>query len=158
MWREELESRPDDTRRFEIYRLIEKHLDLGLGSQALREPRTARAVQESLIFNHRRLYNLHAWTVMPTHVHVLLTPLEQNHLGEIVKALKGFTGKEVNRQLGRSGKFWQEDYYDRWIRDQRHFDKIVSYIEWNPVKAQLCRDPVLWSWSSANKDVVSRLT
>lgn len=156
-WRNELGNNPEEARKGEIYRLIEKHVDEGYGSQALRDPRVGRIVQESLAFNHRRLYHLHSWAVMPTHVHVLLTPLPDKPLGEVVRTVKSYTAKEANRILGRTGRFWQEDYFDRWIRNEEHFQRVLAYIEWNPVKAKLCQDPTLWPWSSANEAARSRI-
>ena len=41
--------------------------------------------------------------------------------------------KEANKILGRKGQFWQEDYFDRYIRDDSHFHDAVTYIEFNPV-------------------------
>jgi len=52
--------------------------------------------------------------------------------------------------LDRSGQLWQEDYWDRYIRDGEHFGKARRYIESNPVKAGLTPEAAAWPWSSAN--------
>jgi hypothetical protein len=57
---------------------------------------------------------------------------------------------KINRVLGRSGPLWQEDYWDRYIRDEAHFGKAQRYIESNPVKAGLVPQAAAWPWSSAN--------
>ena len=80
-----------------------------------------------------RSYQLHAYVVMPNHVHLLVTPhvMATRWLGP----LKGFTAHEANRSLGTTGKaFWQDESYDHLVRDGE-FDRIREYIEWNPVKA-----------------------
>jgi REP element-mobilizing transposase RayT len=64
-------------------------------------------------------------------------------------SLKSYTASEANKLLGRRGTFWMEEYYDRYIRDERHYVKTVAYIENNPVKAKLCRVPEEWAFSSA---------
>jgi len=51
--------------------------------------------------------------------------------------------------LGRRGRFWQEDYRDRYIRDEEHFLGVRAYIEENPVKAGLCTRAAEWPFSSA---------
>ena len=51
-----------------------------------------------------------------------------------------------------SPAFWQRDYWDRFIRDERHFDATKMYIESNPVAAGLVNNPVDWPWSSAGKE------
>jgi hypothetical protein len=45
--------------------------------------------------------------------------------------------------------FWQEESYDRLVRDEREFEKIRNYIEENPVQAGLVRDASEYRWSSA---------
>jgi len=54
--------------------------------------------------------------------------------------------------LNRTGAFWSRDYFDRWIRDSAEERRIVRYIENNPVKAGLCREPAEWRFSSASPE------
>ncbi len=95
-------------------------------------------------------YFLHAYVVVPNHVHVLLTPLVP--LRRITGGIKGVSAKEANRTLGRTGRaFWQDESFDHWIRNIAQFERIRKYIEHNPVKAGLARRPEDWRWSSAHK-------
>jgi putative DNA methylase len=95
-----------------------------------------------------RLYQLHAYVVMPNHVHLLITPMVQ--VAKITHSLERFTAKEANRVLGMSGQpFWQDESYDRLVRDQREFERIVCYVEHNPVRAGLSTVPEGFCWSSA---------
>ena len=64
-------------------------------------------------------------------------------------SLKSFTAKEANRLIGRKGDFWQVDYYDRYIRNERHYYRAIEYIEMNPVNAGLCEDRGEWRFGSA---------
>ena len=86
---------------------------------------------------------------MPNHVHLLLKVLEGYSLSQVMHSVKGFTATEANKMLGRAGKFWSPDYFDRFIRDQIHFSRARKYIEENPVKAGLCGSPAEWRWGSA---------
>ena len=126
----------------------EDYLDRGLGGCHLRDPRIAALVQENLWHHDGVKYRLHAWVVMPNHLHVLLEFWEIP-LGEVLKSLKSYTAKEANKLLGRRGTFWLDDYFDRYIRGDEHFRKVVRYIENNPVKAGLARTPEEWPWTSA---------
>jgi REP element-mobilizing transposase RayT len=128
---------------------IEAYLDLGYGECHLREPRVAGLVEENLLHFDGKRYRLAAWVVMPNHVHVLIE-LWTVPLPQVVKSWKAYTAALANRLLGRSGRFWEEDYWDRYIRDETHFNKARRYIESNPVKAGLVREPAQWSRSSAN--------
>jgi REP element-mobilizing transposase RayT len=67
---------------------------------------------------------------MPNHVH-LLVEVWQTPLSDLLERWKGYTARTINRVLGRSGKLWQDDYWDRFIRDEAHYRKVVRYIEWN---------------------------
>jgi len=51
--------------------------------------------------------------------------------------------------LANSGPFWQADYFDRGIRDERQFSTVWAYIESNPTRAGLCGLDSEWPWSSA---------
>ncbi len=64
-------------------------------------------------------------------------------------SFKSFTSQKANKIINRKGKFWQEDYFDRFIRNYEHFEKTLNYIENNPVKAGLCEKPSDWKYGSA---------
>lgn len=86
---------------------------------------------------------------MPNHVHLLCTPLSGHLLAEIMHSIKSFTSSEANKMLGRKGRFWQKEYFDRYIRNARQFVRTVTYIENNPVKANLCDRAEDWAFGSA---------
>jgi REP element-mobilizing transposase RayT len=86
---------------------------------------------------------------MPNHVHLLGAPAAGHNLAEIMHSLKSYTSNETNKLLGRKGRFWQKEYFDRYIRNARHFAKVVWYIENNPVKARLCEKAEDWPFGSA---------
>jgi REP element-mobilizing transposase RayT len=98
----------------------------------------------------REILRLHAYVVMANHVHVLLAPM--HGLSEITHLVKGATAREANKILGRTGtRFWQDESFDRWIRNPREWNRVRAYIEHNPVTAGLVRNPADWPWSSASK-------
>jgi len=78
------------------------------------------------------LYDLVAFCIMPNHVHLLLKPYDS--LPVVMQKTKGGSAKMINEILGRSGVFWAKDYYDKAIRDERHFSVVYQYIKNNPVK------------------------
>jgi REP element-mobilizing transposase RayT len=82
-------------------------------------------------------YELGDWVVMPNHVHVLFRPLGEHRLPDILQSWKSFTAKAINKALGRTGSVWQEDYWDRLIRNERHLHAVQRYIAGNPAKAGL---------------------
>ena len=134
---------------------IEAYLDRGLGVCYLSDPRVGSLVQSALLHFDGDRYRLSAWVVMPNHVHVLAAPLPTHSLSGIMHSIKSYTSQEANKVLTRKGKFWFEDYFDRYIRNAQHFENAVSYIESNPVRAGLCSLPWEWRLSSARFKVRS---
>lgn len=106
-------------------------------------------VQDCLLYHDGARYKLSAWVVMPNHIHFLLMPNPDTELSSIAHSIKPYTAHEANKILKRSGQFWQEEPFDRYTRDTNRFDKVVAYIENNPVKARLCEKPSDWKFSSA---------
>jgi putative transposase len=106
-------------------------------------------MQEALLFFDGDRYRLHAWRVMPNHVHVMVTPASEHMLGSLVQAWKGFTARRINQAHGRGGPLWFREYFDRKIRNESHFEIARHYIEQNPVEAALCKTAAQWAFSSA---------
>jgi REP element-mobilizing transposase RayT len=127
---------------------LEAYLDQGRGSCHLRLNEVAGMVETALRFFHRQRYELRAWAIMPNHVHVLLQ-VGEVPLSRILESWKKFTAHKANKILRRGGRFWAEDYWDTYMRDAAQETRTVSYIEANPVKACLVREPKQWPWSSS---------
>ena len=109
-----------------------------VGAFYLRQPAIADMIVEAIQYNATILghYVLHAFVVMPSHVHLLATPAMA--LPKLTKSLKGITGKRANAMLAMTGSsFWQEESYDHWVRGPEELEKVVRYIEENPVSAGL---------------------
>jgi putative DNA methylase len=120
---------------------IQRSLDHGYGRAFLRESRYAKIIQDALIHFHGARYHLHAWVIMPNHVHALVETLPGRELGQVVKTWKGFTAwkiaKEESAFFAEHGRIWEPDYFDRYIRNASHYESAVAYIHENPVKAGL---------------------
>ena len=133
-----------------LRRKIERYLDQGAGECHLRKPENAQLVAEALLHFHEQHYLLDDWVVMPNHVHLILWPMPNHTLSEILKSRKRHTAREINLLLGRTGKaFWQRESFDHWIRNDEEKSRIRRYIRMNPVNAGLCKSPEEWKWSSA---------
>lgn len=133
----------------ERIRIFNQMLDKGYGAAWLNNTAVAEIVQNSLLFFDGQRYSLHAWVIMPNHVHALFTPMEEWTVAKILHSWKSFSAREANKILGRVGVFWQREYFDRAIRDEQGFNTAVAYIENNPVKAGLCQVAEEWQFSSA---------
>ncbi len=108
----------------------------------------ASIVEESIIYGYGERYDLHAYVIMPDHVHILLEPLTDWPLSRILKGIKGFTAREINKVLNRTGSFWQDENMDHIIRDADSWLEKFHYIHNNPVEAGLVESLEDWPFSS----------
>jgi REP element-mobilizing transposase RayT len=136
----------------EYYRKIERYLDRGAGACWLRRPEIAEMVSKALLHFEGKQYLLDDWVIMPNHVHLILWPMPNFTLSEILKSRKQFTATQANQLLGRTGEvFWQPESFDHWIRNDAEKARMRRYIRWNPVNAGLCASPEQWPWGSAGQ-------
>jgi putative transposase len=135
------------------FQILDRELDrAAYGPTWLKDVRLAQLVANSIRkgCDEMDLYRLCAYVVMSNHVHVLLWP--HKWLERITKSVKGYTARECNKLLKRTGtSFWQEESFDHAVRSEDEFHRIKKYIEMNPVKAGLVKNPSHWRWSSAAK-------
>ncbi len=121
---------------------IERFLDAGYGSCVLQKPKVAEIVRGSLEYYNNTKYLLHAWCIMPNHVHAIFQTLAEHSLSEIIQGWKSFTAHAINKFLGNHGQLWQNDSYNHIIRSEREYYNQISYVWNNPTKA----GHVTWEW------------
>jgi len=144
---ERLRGKPTPAESQRIQRVfrarVEETLDENHGECVLRMNDAAKTVANALTHFDTDRYELLAWCVMPNHVHVAFVLGANAKLDAVLKSWKGYTARVINQCLGRAGTLWQEDYFDRLIRNSRQLSRTVSYIESNPITAGLRQ----WQWT-----------
>lgn len=115
----------------------ERWLDAGHGSCLLREPAYARLVGKTLAFFDGQRCAQIAWVVIPNHVHAVFVLHRDWKLKQLVHSWKRYSARQINKLAGQQGGLWQRDYFDRLVRDAKHFANCVRYIRCNPQKAGL---------------------
>jgi putative transposase len=144
--------RPANVTSGEAFVAMDRLLDQArCGAMFLRQPAIAQeilaSIESGVALGH---YAMHAWAIMPNHVHLLLTP--HVSVSKLLSSLKGATARRANLLLGRTGQpFWQEESFDHLVRDDEEFRRIQRYIENNPVTACLATLPEEYPWSSAGR-------
>ena len=143
--------------KIERRKQIERELNKGYGSCLLGEKKIAKIVVDAWKHFDGKRYDLIAYVVMPNHVHLLIKTYAGFALSNVIHSWKSFTAHEINKYLKQCGrdarapKVWQNEYFDRVIRNDKHFIQALAYIHDNPVKAGLCSQAREWPWSSAEK-------
>ena len=105
-----------------------------------------------MLLEKRTLNNflLHAFVVMPNHIHLLLTVPQGSTLERTMQLIKGGFSREAGKMLNLAHPFWQKSFVDRRVRDAGEFDRSREYIHQNPVAANLSRLPDEFPYSSAH--------
>lgn len=98
----------------------------------------------------RGFYKLHAFVLMPEHLHMLITPGEESPIEKAVMMIKGGSSFKIRKELNFKFPIWHSGYHDRWIRNVAEYLIRKQYIELNPVKAQLAEKAADYSAGSAS--------
>jgi putative transposase len=127
-------------------------LDASVGPDWLRNPQVAALVAEAMHHFAGVRYELLSYCIMPNHVHVVFTPLLKAAstyypLAQIMHTMRGYSAGRANRVLGRTGAFWQHESYDHYVRSPAELERIIAYVQNNPVKAGLVADWQAWPWT-----------
>jgi len=93
-------------------------------------------------------YKLICYSIMPNHVHLVFELLNENKgISKIMQSIKRISARNANQELKRSGKFWQDESFDRLIRDDKELFNTIKYVLLNPVSAGLVDDWGKWCHS-----------
>ncbi|MBM3892271.1 MAG: hypothetical protein FJ388_24405, partial [Verrucomicrobia bacterium] len=112
-------------------------LDACHGECVLRRRELARIVSDSLLHFDGDRYEMLDFVVMPNHVHLLATFADEAAMLAQCESWKHFTAAQINRRVGGSGRFWQQDAFDHLVRHEAQFERLRQYIAENPSKAKL---------------------
>jgi putative transposase len=118
------------------------------GDRFLDEPQCAEIIIDILNEYDDKFYQLDAYCIMPNHVHLLIdtslqldpdgfVPKDYQYLKDIMRRIKSKSAVYINRSRRRNGQLWEEESYDRYIRNMAHFQYVENYIVQNPIKAGL---------------------
>ena len=139
-----------DDKKFErLLRKYDKILDSGLyGNKHLVNPKIAEICKYSLHYPDGKDYKLICYCIMPNHIHLVFELSNKDRdICKIMQSIKRTSARECNKILNRSGKFWQDESYDRLVRDEKELYFIIKYILMNPVSVGLVEN---WSdWKNS---------
>jgi REP element-mobilizing transposase RayT len=146
-----------DVKSFE--RLLKKYdnlLDSGhYGNKYLLNSKMAEICKQTLHYPDKKDYNLICYCIMPNHVHLVFELLKMNKgISKIMQSIKRISARKSNQILNRTGKFWQDESYDRLVRDDKELYFIIRYVLMNPVNAGFTDDWNSWKYSYCIKEYI----
>ena len=100
---------------------------------------------------------VHAYVLMPNHVHLLVTPRASLAVSKMMQSLGGRYVRHVNVTHGRSGTLWGGRYRASIVESERYLMTCYRYIEMNPVRANMVRQAADYRWSSHGHNAMGRV-
>ena len=120
-----------------VFQRIEIWLDAGYGACWFREQRFADELRRAIFHRHESQYRVPVGAIMPNHCHLVIRPFDSFELEDLLGEIKSVVARFINRDHGSTGQLWQQESYDRIIRDTEHLHNVVQYIGRNPARANL---------------------
>lgn len=102
--------------------------------------------------------DIHAWVFMTNHVHLLLTPRADKAVSRLMQFLGRLYVRKFNHTYARSGSLFEDRFKSSLVQDDRYLLACLRYIELNPVRAGMVKDPGDYAWSSYRSHAFGRPT
>ena len=125
-----------------VFRMVEAAMDAGSGRCWLSHREYAKQLQRSILHWHEQRYEVGCLVIMANHCHLTMRPFQGYALEHELGSIKRTTARLINNRESLSGQLWQQECYDRIIRDEEHLYRVVQYIGRNPHRAGIPRN--LW--------------
>lgn len=138
-------------KRFLLSQKFDKLLNAGHGYCFFRKPDIAREMQSILLGRNHKRYVLHAWCIMPNHIHIIMQPLPGQTIASILQEWKSYSSHIINKLCNHTGSVWHKDSYNRVIRSYREYIRQINYVWNNPEKGKLQNYPWRWAWNHADE-------
>lgn len=123
------------------------------GNHYLKLDILAKIVADTLHYWDNKRLELYSYTIMSNHVHAVFRLYDKYELAkpfyleQIMHSIKLYSASQCNKHLGLEEKFWQDESYDRFVRNKEELKRIIRYVVYNSVKAGLCEKPSNWKWT-----------
>ncbi len=138
---ESIEASSEEYEQYQrvVFKTCEKYLDSGYGNCPFEDEAIAKCMELDILGScEKDKWNVDRYCIMPNHIHLLVWPTEGAKLllKDFMKRLKGRSSFSINKLLSRKGRFWQVDWFDRWVRSEAELQRVRRYISENPKKAE----------------------
>ena len=116
---------------------VERWTDEGYGACWYRESHWAKELVDRLMHFQNSRHFTSCFVIMPNHCHAVIRPFIGHELEDLLQGVKSMTSRAIHAVGGTSGSLWQQESYDRIIRDEEHLWRVIQYIGRNPRQAGL---------------------
>ncbi len=131
------------------FRQVEKWMDAGYGKCWFRHEPYAAELHRAILHLHEQRYEIGCFVIMANHCHLVIRPFPDFEPENEVGSMKSVSALFIHRRESIQGRMWQEESYDRIIRDEEHLYRVIQYVGANPARAGIPRE--LWHrWMNPN--------
>ncbi len=109
-------------------------------------------------YSKKYAVDIHAWVLMPNHVHLLCTPQQEGGVSQMMQALGRRYVQYFNYQYRRSGTLWEGRYKSCLVQAEKYLIEVYRYIELNPVRAKMVEEPSEYVWSSYQINALGKIS
>jgi REP element-mobilizing transposase RayT len=143
-----------DEKQKRLFKKYDALMDSGeYGEKYLKINECAEIVKTTLHYADGKDYKLICYCIMPNHFHLVFELLPNNKgISKIMQSIKRISARDCNKILIRSGAFWQDESFDRWVRDEKELYFVIRYILLNPVNAGLVDNWRDWKYTYCHPD------
>jgi putative transposase len=118
----------------------------------LNDPEIAKIVIKTFQWMISNKYiKIDGFIIMPDHYHIIMAVSGTKSLSNTMRSINQYSAKKINTHLHRSGRFWEEGFFDHALRNLQDYEMAIKYLHDNPVKTGLCSSPDEYLFSSVNK-------
>jgi putative transposase len=103
-------------------------------------------------------HRVHAYVLMPNHVHLVVTPRGSSNISQVMHSLKLHTAREIGALLGAKDGVWQARFYERALRTSKDVEEAIAYVHDNPIRDGLAEKPEDYEWSSYRACILGEST
>lgn len=96
----------------------------------------------------RKIVEIIAYCIMPTHIHLILKQIEDNGISKYVNLILKSYSKYFNEKHKRKGPLWESRFKNILVETEEQFLHLTRYIHLNPSTAFLVNEPANWDFSS----------
>ena len=123
------------------------------GMKYLSIAEVAEIVRQTIHYEDGKDIKVICYCIMPNHVHLVFELLKNNRgISKIMQSIKRVSARRSNEFLKREGKFWQDESFDRWVRNDKELFNIINYVLENPVRAGLVKIWEDWKYTYIRKE------
>ncbi|AFH48909.1 Hypothetical protein IALB_1198 [Ignavibacterium album JCM 16511] len=144
----------DDEKQKRLFKKYDALIDSGeYGEKYLNNVKCAEIVKSTLHYPDGKDYKLICYCIMPNHFHFVIGLLPKNKgISKIMQSIKRISARDCNKVLNRSGAFWQDESFDRWVRDDKELYFVIRYVLLNPMSAGLVDNWYDWEHTYCHSD------